>query len=175
MNQNTVLECARPTELSDLLEGLEAEHAELAEWLAKWSKAANDAVERGGGSHTARTFMDLESEIVAFTQKLEGHLNRACEELHPLLRSYVGAERLASLSPEAWTYDKKYELAKENAAAFHQEAQQLTEISESERLQRLTSYWKQAHEGFENSLVIEKTLLFPIAEDLLTDLDYLFS
>ncbi|WP_058303680.1 hypothetical protein [Gorillibacterium timonense] len=174
-SQTPVLESARPTVLSAHLERLEAEHAELSLKLSNWSKAAQCADSPIEGVSLDRTISNLRIETSVFMDELEAHLAWGRSDLFPLIGTYAGADLLPTLNPSLWGLDKNYELAKRYVTAFQKEAAVTGANINSQVVQELSSHLLHAAVILKDYLAMEKNLLFPIAEDLLTDLDYLFS
>jgi len=170
-----VLESARPTELSSVLERMEAEHTELSSELSEWSQAAADAAAGIGESSLFRTISFLREETSAFMAKLEAHLKRGRSELFPLVGAYAGADLAPSMNPSFWGLDKNYQLATGYVQSFQREADEAGAMLSRELAQELVSHLQQAALILRDYLAMEQNLLFPLAEELLTDIDYLFS
>jgi iron-sulfur cluster repair protein YtfE (RIC family) len=173
--QAPVLESARPTELSAVLEAMEAEHAELSAELAEWSQAAADVASGICGGSLFPMISQLRDQSSAFLQKLEEHLQRGRHELFPLVGMYAGADLAPSMNPSLWGLDKNYELASRYVRSFQQAVQEAGEEIDLEVGRELVTHLQQASLILHDYLAMEQNLLFPLAEDLLTDIDYLFS
>lgn len=170
-----VAESARPTELAAVLERMEAEHAELSDELEKWSQTAKDFAEGAGEISLLRTISRLRERTSIFMARLEAHLKRGRSELFPLVGVYAGTDLAPSMNPSLWGLDKNYELASRYVQSFQRESEEAGSFLNLEIAQELLSHLQQAALILRDYLAMEQNLLFPLAEDLLTDIDYLFS
>jgi hypothetical protein len=172
---SAVLACARPTEFSTAVERMEQEHAGLTAQLTDLyltAKTAESAKKETGGRDSQ--FL-LVRRVDGFQTALEAHLQWARKELFPMMGIYAGEELEPSIKPSLWGLDKDFQLAKTYLDAFRTTALHDGPTTGKEETAEAVTHLLQACVILSDYLKMEKDLMFPLADQMLTDIDYLFS
>lgn len=170
-----VLECARPTEFSTAVERMEQEHASLTAQLTDLYLTAKTAGCANGETAVRDSLSRLARRADGFQATLEAHLQWARHELFPMMGIYAGQELEPSIKPSLWGVDKDFQLAKRYLDAFRTAALHDGVAADKEEAAEAASHLLQACVILSDYLKMEKDMLFPLAEQMLTDIDYLFS
>ncbi|WP_166242688.1 hemerythrin domain-containing protein [Paenibacillus turpanensis] len=166
---------AHPTELAYALERLKEEHHVLRQGLqalktfAKQTGAAVTPVEG------FRKLMELMQQTGAFMLKLERHAEWEENELFPLISEYYHRHSGPSIAPSIWMMEKDHELASQFVRSFTEEANKITLPADQRAVKRATDHLIQACYIFGEHFDLEEEVIFAPAEQILMDIDYLFS
>ncbi|MFD0681266.1 MULTISPECIES: hemerythrin [unclassified Paenibacillus] len=166
---------AHSTELSAALDRLTQEHGELMQILLDMEDQAKLAEQETDKRKTIQSLLHLRLWVKAFMQELERHSDWEKEELFPFLNSYFHQQSSPSMIPSFWALEKDYELAEEYIQYFLRAVHEIGEDSELVQLHQALAYLIHACRILKEHLAKEEQLVFPMTEQVLTDLDYLFS
>jgi iron-sulfur cluster repair protein YtfE (RIC family) len=166
---------ARATELEHLLARLREEHVELLGTLGRLEEAA-DCAERNPNVRAAVMEMkQMRSVLLSFMERLEEHAQVEEEDLIPLVDVYYHRKRIPTMTSSIWVMEKDHELAIVYLSTC------LQRMEEFDPDLRPGIAWEAIHcllQGcslLKEHFAIEEKMLFPLVEELLTDMDYLFS
>ena len=174
MTLGITLDCARPTEFMIAVERLESEHSQLTAGLTDLYLTAKSAI--GTGHHPLSSLLGrLAQQSAALQSRVEEHLFWSCQELFPMVGVYSGVDARPSIGPSYWGLDKNFDLVRRDLEAFRAAVPQGDTGISREEAEETVSYLLQACVALSDLLKTEKDMLFPMAEEMLTDIDYLFS
>ncbi|WP_281883605.1 hemerythrin domain-containing protein [Paenibacillus sp. YYML68] len=162
------------TGLFAAVQRLQNEHAYILELLEEMEV---QAVQIGKASTTAQDWSRLQHLrlwTIGVMQELEAHAKWEDGVLLPFLVSYFHLQESPSLAPSLWMMEKEHELAVEYVECFMREFHKLRPASSRERMWKTASLLLQACYILKSHIEKEEKLVFPLVEQVLTDVDYLF-
>ncbi|NOU91766.1 hemerythrin [Paenibacillus sp. LMG 31456] len=166
---------AHSTELSAALDRLTQEHGELMQVLLDMESQARQLEQETDMSKALPSLLHLRLWVKAFMQELERHSEWEKKELFPFLNNYFHQELSPSMIPSFWALEKDHELAEEYIQYFLRAVHEVKQESELGQLHQALAYLIHACRILKEHLAKEEQLVFPMTEQVLTDLDYLFS
>ncbi|MCL6458919.1 MAG: hypothetical protein K6T85_13010 [Gorillibacterium sp.] len=168
-------ECACPTELSEVFEQMQQEHEELSLLLVILKQMAAETSEADRRSHSFHAMTSLKQSTVLFMNRFEDHLQWGKNELFPLVSVYAGTSCVSSIMTSIREMGNNYDLAVRYVNSFLQLSESEYMIETPEGLEVTWSNMLRAMVILSDYLELEKNKVFPLADQLLTDIDYLFS
>ncbi|TVX99013.1 hemerythrin domain-containing protein [Paenibacillus cremeus] len=166
---------AHGTELSAALDRLKQEHGELMQDLLELENEAKQAGQESDFDPAIRLLTHLRFRTQAFMNEMEQHSRWEEQELFPFLNGYFHQQTAPSIAASFWRLEKEHELAGEYLQSFLKETDGLRRDSKLEQLHHAAAYLIHACRILKEHLEKEEQLVFPMTEEVLTDLDYLFS
>ncbi|WP_248925929.1 hemerythrin domain-containing protein [Paenibacillus hamazuiensis] len=166
---------AHLTELSLSLDRLKQEHDELMQVLVELENKAKQVEQEDDTDTAIRLLLHLRLWTHAFKEELERHSNWEEKELFPFLNRYFRRQSAPSIIASFWTMEKDHELAADYLQSFLRAVHMARRDTEIERLHQTALYLIHACRILKEHLEKEERLIFPMTEEVLTDMDYLFS
>ncbi|NHN33623.1 hemerythrin domain-containing protein [Paenibacillus agricola] len=166
---------AHMTALSEALERLKQEHGELKLVLQEMEKQATQVELSNDKLGSMQSLLHLRLWTLAFREELERHSNWEEAELFPFLNAYFNSNMAPTMIPSFWTIEKDHELADEYMQSFLRAVHKLKANPEAMSLNQAAAYLVQACRILQEHFVKEEELVFPLTEQVLTDIDCLFS
>lgn len=175
---------ARPSAFVELAMRLEADHEQIkAMCCALCQQSIHHAT--GMSSYVSiQGIIELREEAELLLRELKRHSTWEEEELFPVLMHYSHKKIEPTIMPSLWVLEKDHELAVQYIESFIQASSALlhTRRLEPVRGADLQHELKGSCDCLTQGCFIliahfqmEEELLFPLAENILTDMDYLFS
>jgi Hemerythrin HHE cation binding domain. len=175
---------ARPNAFAELAMRLEAEHEQIK---AMCSALCQQSIHYATGMSSYVTIQGLsvlrdEAELLLI--ELKKHSSWEEEALFPVLMHYSHKKIEPTIMPSLWVLEKDHELAVLYIESFIQASSTLLHSWRLDPLSgaRLQHELKESCDCLTQGCFIltahfqmEEELLFPLAEEILTDMDYLFS
>ncbi|WP_040951388.1 hypothetical protein [Gorillibacterium massiliense] len=168
------MDCARPTEFMMAVERMEAEHSMLTEQLTDLYLTAK-TISSADQDQLAVWLKRLALQSAQLEQQVEEHLLWSGKELFPMVGLYAGDQTQPSIGHSYWGLNKSLELVRRDLVAFRAEPVHDALVMSKETAEEAVSFLLQACVALSDFLKTEKDMLFPLAEEMLTDIDYLFS
>lgn len=175
VNQQVLeMDCARSTQFEAAAEKLKAEHEALAERLASMkqysAKLADPADPMWENTYLPR----LKQDLSQFMRLLKEHTSWAEKDLFPMLMSYFNKQMLPSMQPSIWVMEKDHEIADSFVNALLQTLEH-NHASMLSSHKFTTGQFKQAYRMLQEHLDLEKDIIHPMVDQVLYDIDSLFS
>jgi regulator of cell morphogenesis and NO signaling len=158
MEAENVVLCAPLQQLKD-------EHVTLRADMDSFYEITED-IEYGSGPAVVQLFAKLFERILAFTHDLKAHSKREEECLFPMMTRRLGENDRAI---EAMEFE--HEKAEKHLQDFLTEANHAGSTIDENDAQSITVYAVQAYATLTQHFAKEETVLFPMAENILSDDD----
>lgn len=175
MSTSVMQECARPTELSEVVEQMQLEHEELSVLLSILKQMI---IEIGDEEQVSgRMIASLKLSAARFMNRYEEHLEWGRNELLPLVGIYEG-KGFAAIVPSMNELGRQYDravCAMNSLLDLPDSSIMPSGIVAATEWDALYVNLQLALDTFAEYLALEKEHIFPLADQLLTDIDYLFS
>jgi hypothetical protein len=168
-------ECARPTELSEVVEQMQLEHEELSVLLSILKQMVIEIGEEEQIS--GQMIASLKQSASRFMNRYEEHLEWGRNELLPLVGIYEGkgfAAIVPSMNELGYQYDRAV-CAMNSLLDMPDSSIVPSGVVATTEWDALFVNLQLALDTFADYLAMEKEHIFPLADQLLTDIDYLFS
>ncbi|CAG7625862.1 hemerythrin domain-containing protein [Paenibacillus allorhizosphaerae] len=169
-----VTEPAHPTELYHALVRLKEEHEALKQAIFQLEEQAKTVIRSCDAEMRVRTLRSLVQETFLLNTKLEEHSIWEEQILYPFLNDYFHKSAGPSIIPSFWVLEKDHELAKAYLDAFTDLAEALVS-SDDDKIVGTAEHLTQACHILKGHLHMEEELVYPLTEQILTDMDYFFS
>jgi hemerythrin-like domain-containing protein len=166
---------AHMTALSEALERLKQEHGELKLVLQEMEKQAIQVETSTDKQGSLQSLLHLRLWTLAFREELERHSNWEEKELFPFLNAYFNSNMSPSMVPSFWTIEKDHELADEYMQSFLRAVHMLKANPAAMSINQAAAYLVHACRILQEHLAKEEELVFPLTEQVLSDMDCLFS
>lgn len=125
---------------------------------------------------------ELRGHTSTLLRQLERHSRWEDKELFPYFSRYYKLKMEPTIMPSLWVLEKDHELALQFFASFLQASNSLMGLMVVEELGASLSEVKHSCDDLTQGCLIltshfqmEEELIYPMAEEILTDMDYLFS
>ncbi|EFM12203.1 Hemerythrin HHE cation binding domain protein [Paenibacillus curdlanolyticus YK9] len=176
---------ARPSAYMQLFQKLKSDHEQLkadCDELCDLSIRAAAAFSRRGAKSLLTVLRD---RTAALLSELSVHSRWEDETLFPVFTRYYKKTIEPTIQPSLWVLEKDHELALQFFESFlHASYAQLNLLAMDEEAIGPT-FFEELKEGchcltqgcfiLNSHFQMEEELIFPLAEEILTDIDYLFS
>lgn len=156
--------------LSAGIDQLREEHRALKSGLLEFYELAKAVGEDRQVSEWSGSIQILRRKITAFMEELDVHSDWEDHVLFPMVQDYTGRDMGAVA-----VIEHEHELAKQNVRKFLQAADRLSTPVNGAEAKEAASYLLQAHVILSDHFRKEEEVLFPIAEQMLTDFEQFFS
>ncbi|WP_036745294.1 hemerythrin domain-containing protein [Paenibacillus sp. UNC451MF] len=166
---------AHYTELSELVERLKQEHAELMQVLLDMKEQSIQAEQEHDKGKARGMLVHLRLWAMAFQEELNRHSEWEEQELYPFLNVYFHKHNRPTIVPSLWMLEKDHELAMDHLNSFFRAVHALKPDSDAMQIKRAGAYLTHACRILIDHLEKEEQFVFPLTERVLTDIDYLFS
>lgn len=152
------------TSLCAPLQRLKDEHGPLNLQKSELYSLSSQIEKEGDEANWGNLIMQLREKVIAFIAELEPHSEREEGVLFPMMAKYIGNE-----SGPIAVMEYEHDQAKWNIAKFIELTENLTTSIEKETAQKLASYITTAYLILTDHFSKEENVLFPMAENILTD------
>lgn len=149
-------------DLSAPLQHLKNEHALLRADMDRFYEITEE-IEFESGSKVLELFSKLFELVSVFNGKLADHSKREEEALFPMMNSHLG-ENDRTIE----TMEYEHQKAEQHLQDFLDETDQAGETIDEYNAQTITVYAVQAYATLTQHFAKEETMLFPLAEKILT-------
>ncbi|MCS7460256.1 hemerythrin domain-containing protein [Paenibacillus doosanensis] len=166
---------AHVTELSELVDRLKREHGELLQVLRDMAEQSVLAERERDPVKARGTLLHLRLWAMAFQEELERHSHWEEKELYPFLNLYFHKYKRPSVVPSLWMLEKEHERAMDHMNSFFRAVHALKSDSDALPVKRAAAYLTQACRILTDHLEKEEQIIFPLTDQVLTDVDFLFS
>lgn len=170
---------ANPAELNYATDRLMQEHELLREQLKTLEIAAKNIKQLQDLSKGVSVLRMLTEQTSAFVASLDSHAKWEDEELFPFLQAYQHRMTAPSIAPSFWVLEKDHQLAMLFIESFQEAAAQAVKPAAAalvkQRMEEAAGNLIQACLILSDHLTMEEQLVFPLTEQVLTDLEYFFS
>jgi iron-sulfur cluster repair protein YtfE (RIC family) len=166
---------ARMSEFLHAAERLKEEHERLREQLAI---VYSLALKLGGEvrpDERLQQLRRLRQLTTALVARLDAHMKWEEGEMFPLISSYNNRSIAPSITPSLWVIEKGYELSGHFIQPFLELADAIVSGEQAEEVRQASAHLVQACLILQEHLQLEEELIFPVADEMLTDIDYFFS
>lgn len=170
-----VAEPAHPTELFHALVRLKEDHEALKQTIERMKQQAMDVFEGCDAALQVRTLRALQQDTTQLLAKLEEHSAWEEQVLFPFLNEYFHKSDGPSIIPSFWVLEKDHELANVYLDAFTDLAERLTVSDDNGKIIGAAEHLAQACHILKGHLQMEEELVYPLTDQILTDVDYFFS
>lgn len=166
---------AHPTELYEILESSKEERRELTLLLISIESKSRTIFDEPDTSCQLQLLRQFREEVLPFSAKLSRYMVRQDRIVYPFLNQYfnMSADPLKLLT--FWRLVKDQELAEEYLEFFTDAIDVLTYPTDNAEICLLFAHFLQACELMKGFLQEEEQLVTPLTEEIVTDIDYLFS
>lgn len=161
--------------LEQMVSRLKEEHVEMRRDLTRLENAADQADRTPGVLEAAGVLQAVRLELLPFIKRLEQHAAWEEEELIPLLETYFNRHTVPTMTTSIWVMEKDHELANEFLNAYLQAVSGFGPHPGAAAVAEAIRCLRQGCRLLREHFSIEEQTLFPSAEEMLTDLEYLFS
>jgi regulator of cell morphogenesis and NO signaling len=156
--------------LASGIDQLREEHVGLKQQLIELYQTAKSVGQDMSVKDWSGTIRNLRSKIEAFMVEMDVHSKWEDEVLFPMVQDYTGKD----MGPVA-VMEHEHELAKMNVNRFLESSGRFGSMVSSEEAREAASYLLQAYVILTDHFKKEEEVLFPIAEQMLTDIEQFFS
>lgn len=176
---------ARPSGYMQFFMRLQAEHEHLKKKCEELSELSSRAATTSGSFGAQHLLHELSSKAKLLLQEMDAHAKWEDEEVFPLFTRYYKKKLEPTILPSLWVLEKDHELAIQFFESFLQSCNELHAmlLLDSNRQEaKFKNKMKMCCDSLTQGCLIltshfqmEEELIYPLAEEILTDMDYLFS
>lgn len=166
---------ARPTGFMYAVERLQEEREGLMNEMKSIYIEALEVGRNAGCDNVFHLLADLRARTEAFVSNLDKYLEWEDEDLFPLVDDYFHKRPGPSITPSYWGLEKDREMGMLFIQSFLDlKVKEHNEESHT-KIKHATSHMAQACLIMQEYFRLEAELLFPLADEILTDIDYFYS
>ncbi|MBH5317579.1 hemerythrin domain-containing protein [Paenibacillus sp. GSMTC-2017] len=179
------INAARPSTFMQLAIRLEEEHEKLKAKCSILCELSIRTASSSGRYGTLQMLKNLRQHAEAMLLDLEHHSKWEDEELFPVFSRYFRKSTEPTILPSLWVLEKDHELALQFFESFLQVSRTLIAVMQIDKdcsdlrlKEKLKEGCNQLTQGcfiLSGHFQMEEELIFPLANQILTDIDYLFS
>ncbi|WP_313999500.1 hemerythrin domain-containing protein [uncultured Paenibacillus sp.] len=166
---------ARPTDFMYAVGRLKEEHDRLNEQVKVLYTDALEAGRETDADTALRLLGGLRERTVAFALQLEAHSEWEEREMFPLVSDYFHKRTVPSITPSFWVMEKDHELALLFIGTFMELTEDNVPAARIDLIRQAASNMVQACLILQEHFRLEEELIFPLADEMLTDIDYFYS
>ncbi|WP_240644329.1 hemerythrin domain-containing protein [Paenibacillus paeoniae] len=176
---------ARPSAFMQLAVRLQTEHEQLKASCVSLGELSARTAASNGDYGTLQMLKELRMQAEELLKELERHAKWEDEELFPVFSRYYKQKDEPTILPSLWVLEKDHELALQFFESFLQSSRTLIGMLMLDQGRPDLTLMKLLKDGCDQltqgcliltgHFQMEEELIFPLAEEILTDLDYLFS
>lgn len=156
--------------LSSGIDRLREEHWLLKHELMEFYGMAKVIGQDDHVTNWSGSLENLQRKITGFMEELDVHSDWEDHVLFPMVQDYTGKD----MSPMA-ALEHQHELAKQEVQRFLEAAERLAAPVSCQEAKEAASFLLQAYAILTDHFREEEEVLFPIAEQMLTDMEQFFS
>jgi hemerythrin-like domain-containing protein len=150
---------------------------EAGKEIVKYSEeaVAKSVYQEDDPKRSRMTLRILKLRMTDFIDQLHEH--SVCEEreVFPVIDLYFRRLMKPSITPSIWVMEKEHELADLFVKSFMEAVDALSERSSSEQNRQTAAHLVQACLILTEHFELEEELIFPLADEMLTDIDFFYS
>ncbi|MFB9324868.1 hemerythrin domain-containing protein [Paenibacillus aurantiacus] len=173
---------ARISGFMELAQRLQREHEQLKDRCGALCELSRRAASSTSLIEAAPLLSELRTQAASLLALLERHSTWEDGELFPFFSRYYKLKMEPTIMPSLWVLEKDHELAVQFFESFLQKSDALIGLlSMDTQGAKLTEVKQSCDDLTQGCLILtshfemEEELIYPMAEDILTDMDYLFS
>ncbi|WP_159881429.1 hemerythrin domain-containing protein [Paenibacillus puerhi] len=166
---------ARPTQFMEAIDRLKEEHDDLRLRLKEICREGEGVSKLRSTSEAAEKLKELRGSISVLMESLDRHASWEEQELFPMLTRYFNKVQGPSIMPSIWVMEKDHELAHLFVQSFYEALDGPAQKGEKIHVKTAASHLIQACLILTEHLNLEEEVVYPMAEQILTDIDSLFS
>lgn len=174
IEQSPMMQSARPTLFVEAVDRLKAEHDELRALLYNIRNKGNGVASASTIAAARARLQELRSDVTAMMKKLQQHADWEERELFPMLSRYFHRMYAPSILPSIWVMEKDHQLAELFVQSFMESVNGYL-AGQPIPVKETVSHLVQACLILTEHLNLEEEVVYPMTEQILTDLDSLFS
>jgi iron-sulfur cluster repair protein YtfE (RIC family) len=175
------LDSARPTHFMLVVQRLKEEHAALEEKVTDVYIKAEQVHENRDITFTMNLLQLLRADVQILMKELDAHEEWEEQQIYPIASEYFKLQIRPSITPSIWVLEKEHELVKQCFLPFLELSTE-TNISINnndaeifKHLNLCAAYLLQGCTVLRGHIELEEGLIYPLVDEILTDIDYLFS
>ncbi|MDQ1909927.1 hemerythrin domain-containing protein [Paenibacillus sp. GD4] len=168
-------EPAHPTELYHAIKQLIEEHEQLKLLIQALEEKARQAALSRDTEEQLKALRDLKADTVQFMSQMNRHSSWEEQVLYPFLHEYFDLSMGPSMVPSFWVLEKDHDLAEAYMDSFIDAVEDLASPGDRRQLQSVAEHLLQACRILSGHLAMEEQLVYPLSDQVLTDVDYFFS
>ncbi|KIL41666.1 hypothetical protein SD70_06005 [Gordoniibacillus kamchatkensis] len=154
---------------------LKDEHDQLTEELQDIRFVAQSIYDETDTKRARAILQALKRRMVDFMRRLHAHSEWEEREVFPVVNLYFHRLLKPSITPSIWVMEKEQKLADLFAQSFFEAEEALPEAATREQNRQAAAHLLQACLILQEHFELEEELIFPLAEQMLTDIDYFHS
>jgi iron-sulfur cluster repair protein YtfE (RIC family) len=166
---------AHPASFLSMVERLKEEHEAMQDQLKEIRTMAGEVYTLEDCTEGMCKLVRLQDRILVLIEDLDRHSEWEERELFPILQSYVNRYMKPSITPSIWVMEKDHDLAKQFVQSYIDGVNGMKAPIDRGFLKEMTSQLIQACLLLLEHFTLEEELVFPLTDQLLTDIDFLFS
>ncbi|NOV01993.1 hemerythrin domain-containing protein [Paenibacillus planticolens] len=165
---------SNPDELAYATDRLRAEHEELREKLRELETGAKEVIVSDDLVKSKQLVQELRDQTQQFVEMLERHSEWEERELFPFLLTYFDRHSAPSILPSFWVLEKDHQLGLSFIESFQEAVGKVTPLVPKKQLAEITAHLVQACLILNDHFTMEEQVVFPITEQVMTDLELFF-
>jgi regulator of cell morphogenesis and NO signaling len=168
-------EPAHPTELSHAFDRLKEEHEVLKVSITSLEEQASSINSSQDPAAQLELLRKLRGETLQLMSSMKTHSEWEERILFPFLHEYFDLSIGPTMVPSFWVLEKDHDLAEAYMESFVDAVETLAYPGEPNQLIGVAEHLTQACHILKGHLEMEEQLVYPLSEQVLTDVDYFFS
>ncbi|GGA09330.1 hypothetical protein GCM10008018_63700 [Paenibacillus marchantiophytorum] len=165
---------SNPDELAYATDRLRAEHEELRDQLRLLETSAKGVILSDDLVKGIQLVHELRDRTQRFVEVLKRHSDWEEKELFPFLLTYFDRHSGPSILPSFWVLEKDHQLGLSFIESFQEAVSKVSPLVPKKQLAEITSHLVQACLILNDHFTMEEQLVFPITEQVMTDLESFF-
>ncbi|MBW7477145.1 hemerythrin domain-containing protein [Paenibacillus oenotherae] len=176
---------ARPSVFMMLAMKLKEDHDRLKDKVAVLCRMNQGTNAAAGSTRSIHQFEGLLEKVAHLKRDLKRHAKWEEQELFPVFARYFRKKIEPTMLPSMWVLEKDYELALQFLDSFEEQCSSVLgmlslglkqyDVITIHELKFASDQLTQGCLILKGHLHMEEELIYPLAEEILTDIDYLFS
>jgi iron-sulfur cluster repair protein YtfE (RIC family) len=164
-----------PTSILSMVDRLKKEHVAMQDQLKEIRTMAGEVYMLEDCTEGMCKLVSLQDRILVLIEDLDRHSEWEERELFPILQNYFNQYMMPSITPSIRVMEKDHDLAKQFVQSYMDGVNGMKAPIDRGFLKEMTSQLIQACVLLLEHFKLEEELVFPLTDQLLTDIDYLFS
>jgi iron-sulfur cluster repair protein YtfE (RIC family) len=175
------LDSARPTQFMLVVQRLKEEHAALEEKVTDLYIKAEQIHEHRDIPFTLNLLQFLRANVQILMKELDAHEEWEEKNVFPITSEYFKLQIRPSIMPSIWVLEKEHELVKQCFQPFLDLSKEIIISIDNhdakifKQMNLCTAYLLQGCSVLREHIELEEGLIYPLVDEILTDIDYLFS
>lgn len=172
---NLGIASSNPDELAFASDRLRGEHEELRGKLRMLETIAKELMVLEDSVKGIQLIQELRKQTDQFVEELDRHSDWEEQELFPFLLTYFHRQPAPSMMPSFWVLEKDHQLGMSFIQSFQEAVIEVTPLVVKKQLADVAAHLLQACLILNDHFTMEEQLVFPLMENVLTDLESFFS